>query len=142
MIYHFSDHQSVAKWVADLIPHVDNFDKMTTVGITDNHGNPLGAVVYHEYRGNDIQLSCAAVSHRWLTKETIAVIMRYPFLQLGCKRITALVPVKNTSTRKQLERAGFTQEGIMRKWYDEDDCVVYGMLREECKWLKGDNHGW
>lgn len=134
-------HDLVAGWVAEHIPHVDGFEKMTAIGIMDDQGMPLGAVVYHEYRGWDIQLSCAAETPRWLSKSALDVIFRYPFVQLGCKRVTAMTPLKNAHTRQFLERVGFKQEGILRQGFNEDDCVVYGMLRDECKWVKECRNG-
>jgi RimJ/RimL family protein N-acetyltransferase len=141
MRFHFGDSQVISEWVAAHIPHVDGFEGAATIGILDDDGVPLGAVVYHEYRGNDIQLSCAADSPRWLNRKALATIFRYPFVQLKCSRVTAMTPSKNTNTRQFLERVGFKQEGIMRQGFVSDDCVVYGMLRSECKWINGDNDG-
>jgi len=128
-------NKAIAKWVSDRIPHVSEFSNMMTIGVQSENGQPLGAVVYHEYRDNDIQMSCAADDKHWLSKKALEAIFRYPFSQLGCIRVTALTPSKNVHTRQFLERVGFTQEGIMRKGFCDDDCVVYGMLRDECKWI-------
>lgn len=134
-------HEYIAKWVSDRIPHVESFANMKTIGVMDRIGNPLGAVVYHEYRDNDIQMSCAADSARWLTRNILGKIFEYPFKQLECVRVTALAPFRNSHTRAFLEKIGFQQEGIMRRGFKDDDCVIYGMLREECKWIERENHG-
>jgi len=134
-------HESIAKWVCERIPHVESFSNMKTIGVMDETGNPLGAVVYHEYRDHDIQMSCAADSSRWLTRNILATIFEYPFSQLQCNRVTALTPLRNKHTRQFLEKTGFKQEGIMRRGFNDDDCVIYGMLREECKWIERENHG-
>ena len=138
---HAEIHQQIADWVVDRIPHVSSFENMTTIGIISNDGTPMGAVVYHDFRDKDIQMSCAADNSRWLNKSVLKSIFAYPFKQLNCNRVTALTPFKNTRTRKFLNGIGFTQEGIMRKGFIDDDCVVYGMLREECKWIERDSHG-
>lgn len=134
-------HQNIANWVAERIPHVESFEKSTTIGVMDEKGDPIGAVVYHEYRDGGIQMSCAATSRHWLSSKVLGSIFRYPFKQLECARVTALTPSKNVHTRQFLERLGFVQEGVMRRGFGNDDCVVYGMLREECKWMREDNHG-
>lgn len=141
MRLYFGDHELVAEWVADHIPHVNGFERMTTIGVLDDSNKPLGAVVYHDYRAHDVQLSCAAVSPRWLSRAALEAIFKYPFDQLGVKRVTAMTPSRNVHTRQFLERAGFKQEGVMRNGFPDDDCVVYGMLRDECKWLSGGKHG-
>lgn len=134
-------HQQIADWVAERIPHVTGFEKMMTIGVMSNGGVPLGAVVYHDFRDKDIQLSCAADSCRWLSKAILTSIFAYPFRQLKCSRVTALAPARNGHTRRFLERLGFMQEGLMRQGFNDDDCVVYGMLRAECKWIERENHG-
>lgn len=130
----------VAAWVAAHIPHVTQFDAMTAIGI-ERGGQLVGGVVYHEFRGNDVQMSCAATSRRWLTRPFLSAIFNYPFVQLGCDRVTACTPKKNVHTRRFLEGVGFIEEGNMRRGFVGDDCIVYGMLREECKWMRGFNHG-
>lgn len=134
-------HQKIADWVAERIPHVTGFEKMMTIGVMSDSGAPLGAVVYHDFRDKDIQLSCAADSSQWLNRGVLGSIFAYPFKQLKCDRVTALAPFKNSHTRCFLERLGFQQEGVMRKGFNDDDCVVYGMLRDECKWIERENHG-
>jgi len=131
----------LAAWVARRIPHVDSFGQCAAIGV-ERGGECVGAVVYHEYRGNDIQLSCAATSPRWLSRAALRSIFAYPFIQLQVDRVTAFTPARARATRQFLESTGFIQEGIMRRGFDDDDCVVYGMLREECKWIEqGENHG-
>jgi RimJ/RimL family protein N-acetyltransferase len=131
---------AVAGWVAARIPHVTGFKDMAAIGI-ERAGELVGGVVYHEYRGNDIQMSTAADSRRWLTEGVLRALFVYPFVTLGCERVSAFTPKGSTSTRRFLERLGFVEEGNMRRGFVGDDCILYGMLKEECKWIKGFNHG-
>jgi hypothetical protein len=80
---------------------------------------------------------------RWLCKAFLGEGFRYPFEQLGCRRVTGLVPGKNKAAQSFDEHLGFTQEGCARKILpDGDDLIIYGMLREECRFLNvGRNHG-
>jgi hypothetical protein len=68
---------------------------------------------------------------------------RYPFEQLGCKRVTGLVPARNEVAARFDEHLGFIYEGRIRQVLPNgDDLLVYGMLREECRFLQvGLNHG-
>jgi RimJ/RimL family protein N-acetyltransferase len=137
----YGDDAEIATWVHARIPHMPTgFANMKTIGICADDGSPRGAVVYHEYRGNDIQMSCAADSRRWLTHDILRVLFAYPFEQLGVDRVTACVPASNRHTRRFVEGIGFQVEGIMRQGFRGDDCVIYGLLRAECKWIKGENH--
>jgi RimJ/RimL family protein N-acetyltransferase len=128
--------EEVAQWVHRQIPHMPTgFEDMAALSVW-HEGEIRGAVIYHEYRGNDIQMSCAATSKKWLTKSVLRALFYYPFLQLKCDRVTAFVPKNNSGTRKFLESVGFKEEGNMRRGFITDDCIVYGMLKDECKWIK------
>lgn len=124
----------VARWVADHIPHVDEFKDLAAIGV-ERDGKLIGGVVFHEYRGNDIQMSCAATSKRWLTEGTLRAMFAYPFITLNCERVSAFTPKRNSHTRRFLERLGFVEEGNMRRGFGSDDCIIYGMLKDECKWI-------
>lgn len=129
--------QAVASWAAARIPHVTDFGDCAAIGVRDEAGCDLGAVVFHEYRDNDIQMSCAADSPRWLNRSILRALFHYPFKQLQVERVTAFAPARNAHTRSFLARVGFVQEGVMRRGFQDDDCVIYGMLRDECAWIKG-----
>lgn len=136
------DDEVIAAWVHSRIPHMPTgFKEMKTMAVADENGTPLGAAVFHEYRGNDIQVSCAADSRRWLNRGILRAIFSYPFIQLGVDRLTSCVPARNAHTRRFIESLGFQVEGIMRRGFPDDDCVIYGLLKEECKWIKGENNG-
>jgi hypothetical protein len=42
---------------------------------------------------------------------------------------------------KMNKQLGFTQEGRLRQLYPPHDAILWGMLRSECKWLKGNDYG-
>ncbi len=136
----FGQDGKVADWVASQIDHVDGFIAYAAIGI-ERDGELVGGVVYHENRGNDIQISCAASKAHWLSQGSLRALFYYPFMQLKVDRMTAFTPSRSKGTRRFLSHLGFVQEGIMRQGFKGDDCIIYGMLRDECKWIKGLNHG-
>jgi hypothetical protein len=100
-------------------------------------GQLVGGVVYHEFRGFDIQLSAAFDTADWCLPGTLRALWAHPFLTLGCVRATMIVGRKNRRARKLLMGMGMREEGLVRKGLDGvQDAVVYGMLRDECKWIK------
>ena len=50
-------------------------------------------MVFHNYdaRAGDIEVVIAAESPRWASREVFHTAFAYPFLQLGCRRVTARV---------------------------------------------------
>ena len=97
----------------------------------------VGGAVYHDYRGFDIMVSVAFDRIGWALPGTLRALFAYPFLDLGCKRMTALTARKNKPARKLLTDLGFHLEGTMKYGIDGfDDACLYGMTREHCRWIK------
>lgn len=99
-------------------------------------GALVAGVVFNEYRGHSIHVSMASTTPRWATRSNLHAIFSYPFVQLKCERMTAYTGRSMSQVRQFLERLGFQQEGIVRRGFADDDCVIYGMLKEECQWIR------
>ena len=109
---------------------------VNTLGVESN-GELIAGVVFEGYTGSSISIHVAALEGRlWLSKEFLFRVFAYPFLQLECNRVTGLVRVDNPKAQKLDEHLGFIREGVMRKGAtDGTDYIIYGMLKEECRWL-------
>lgn len=133
----FGQDEIVARWVAQHIPTMqDNlsFGPCTAIGVVDERDNPLAGVVFSNYRPEyrSIEISCAAVSSRWLTKRIASLLLAYPFAQLGVGRLSATTPrTSGTSASQFLRKFGFRQEGVIRRGLGDDDALVWGLLSEE-----------
>ena len=134
-------------WVAARLPittdHRD-FGPFTTMGVFDVRDGRqpalIAAAVFHRYRQFDLEITFAADTPRWATRGVIRAILQYPFVQLGCERVTTIVGRRNKRSRKLQRGLGFREEGIVRRGYDgRQDAVIYGMLRCECRWLEDEN---
>jgi RimJ/RimL family protein N-acetyltransferase len=104
----------------------------------EKDGEILAAYAYDNYTNHSICMHVAAVEGKnWLTKELLWRSFAYPFLQLNCHRVTALVKENNVQCRKFVENHGFTQEGILRENFpDKSNMIVYGLLKDECRFLR------
>ena len=101
------------------------------IGLADGEEMVAGCV-YQNFRGHDIEMVFAAKSPRWATRSNISRFFDYPFLQLGCSRVTAIVLKSNRKSRKFIEGVGFKLEGVARKGFDGiQDACIYGLLRSE-----------
>jgi hypothetical protein len=100
-------------------------------------GQLVGGVVYHAYRTFDIQLSAAFDTVGWALPGTVRALLAYPFNELGVSRVTAFTGRKNKKAKKLLTDLGFTLEGVAKRGLDGiEDAFAYGLLREDCRWLK------
>lgn len=98
------------------------------------YGERLGAVLYTRFANGDITMTCAG-EIGWTSKAALRLMFAYPFVQLKCRRVTAVVHERNRAMRDYCERMGFKLEGVKRQAIDGSDAYQFGMLREECKWV-------
>ena len=103
----------------------------------EQDGELISGTVYNMYSGPSICMHVAAEPGKlWLTRDFLFRSFAYPFLQLKCHRVTGLVRVDNLAAQKLDEHLGFVKEGVLRRGAaDGTDMIIYGMLREECRWL-------
>ncbi len=98
-----------------------------------------GVVLYTNYRGASIEMSCAG-EPGWLTRKSLRVFFDYPFVQLKCRRVTGIVHRKNKRSRDMCERLRYRLEGVCKHGFETGDAIIYGMTRAECIWIEQD-HG-
>lgn len=96
-----------------------------------------GIVVFDSFTTRGCWVSVVSDGgRRWITRELIIKVFAYPFIQLAYPRLNSFVSVNNSDAIRFNEHFGFKREGLMRKAGDAgEDLIVYGMLREECRWL-------
>ena len=124
------ENAMLGKWVEKRIPD-SHFSGFITMAALDDTKGILAVVLYHNFRGTDIEMVLAADSTRWARRDFMEIVINYPF-SIGCHRITALTTKGNRTTRKLLTRAGFKQEGKLRRAAkDGGDYFIYGLLPDE-----------
>lgn len=113
-------------------------DKAIGIGLESN-GELQAGVVFESSMQNSVCMHVASNGTRhWMTPAFLAFCFRYPFLQLKCERITGLVRADNMDAQRFDEHLGFVREGRLRRaCTDGTDLIVYGMLKEECRFLTG-----
>lgn len=101
---------------------------------------PVGAAFYTRYHPVDsIDIHCAsAAGTNWLNRPFLRAAFRYPFLELGVRRLGTLVTETNERSLRFVRHLGFVQEGIAREaGPDGADIICFGMLKRECRFLTG-----
>lgn len=129
--------RDVAEMVRQLMPYpgAGFSDGCVALGVV-RRNKLLGGVVFDQYDERNILMSGGFTSPAWASPKTLRQLFAYPFVQLGLRRMTTITAANNASARALDERLGFKQEGILRAHYPGDvDAILYGMLREECRWL-------
>ena len=134
--------REIHAWLVERIPYTESLEPCRCIGFRRrSDGKILYGGAFNEFRGRDVQYHAACDDPKVLTKTRIALLFDYPFTQLGVTRVSCVIAAGNDRSRKVVEGLGWVHEGTVRKFYaDNEDGVIYGMLREECRWLEcGDN---
>lgn len=125
----------LVKWASDKL-HGADFGQCRAIGV--HHGDEIVAVaIYNGYRPPNIDITFVTISPRWASPKTVKALLRYPFKQLGCKRITAITEATNQPARAFLCRLGFKLEGIHPGALLTGDAITYGLLaKDAARWLE------
>ena len=104
------------------------------------NGKAAAVVLWNNYRrlryGADIRVIIASDDPKWCLPGVLRELFAYPFVHLGCTRITAVIKDGNARSLKLCRGLGFRKEGILRRGYNgKSNAILLSMLREECKWL-------
>lgn len=123
-------------WCATRIAHVDKFDKAMSVaiGFLNPKTKAQGVVVFSSFGQADLELSWAG-NGVW-SRENLREIFDYVFNRALSRRATVIVLKRDKKTRELAERLGFRHEGTHPETVGCETTCSYGMLKDNCKWIK------
>lgn len=139
MLLHNAD-KDVCAWVGEKIfGDPESFDeKCRAIGVL-HRGNLIAGVVYSNYHpGRSIEMSVASIDKRWCNRHNLRAFFKYPFIDLGVKRVQTLCSANNKGVIMFNKRLGFKQEGRHPEaWPLGGEAISWGMLAPDCEWIKG-----
>lgn len=113
-------------------------DQYSYIGFIEDN-NILGGLLFSDYDGHNIFVHLALDTPRVCQRRFIKMMFSYCFIQLKCSRMTAMCVNGYTRNERLLKGVGFTKEGVIRKVMKVKDkfvdSAIYGILKEECKWV-------
>jgi RimJ/RimL family protein N-acetyltransferase len=133
--------EHLAAWAAARIPHVgaDGFGPCWAVGVV--RGDALAAaVVFHDWQpqAGTVQLSCAAETPRWATRQVIGAVLGAAFAgRLGApaRKVWTAIPSSNARAIRFNRGIGLTQEAVLRQHFARGvHAVICSILDRE--WRK------
>jgi len=98
-------------------------------------GEIMGVVVYDRFSPWNCELSVASVTPKFIDRAFLRAVFRYPFIQCGLRRVTAVTEDGNDGALRINKRLGFVDEAKLKNWYGDTDGNMLVMTRESCKWL-------
>lgn len=101
------------------------------------NGQTMAGVLINDIRPRrDCWLTIYSTSKRWATKGVLKYVFGVVFKMIAAERCSVFVSADNDKSLKMCLRLGFKQEGLLRYFRnDGKDCVVLGMLKNECRWI-------
>lgn len=129
------DTEAAYEYVNKFFPVVRVADQRGLVQYRD--GEVVAAALYVEFNGSNVFVHLAgSPDKRWLTRDFLYWGFHYPFVQLGCRRITCCVDVTNVTSRIFCEHIGWKPEAVLEAaGVGGVDVIVYKMFREDCKYV-------
>lgn len=106
-----------------------------TIGLEDARFGLIAGVVYTDFNGANVNMHLAAHGSSWLTREFLWICFDYPFNQLGCRRVTGIVPASNERAMKFDKHLGFELEATLKDAAPDGDVHLLCMRRDQCRWL-------
>lgn len=130
-----ADLSRVLEFVRKHVP-LSFVENMTALGL-ERDGELIAGVIYEGFNGHNVWMHCAIPGR--LTREFLNACFRYPFVQLGCKRVSGYVEASNIKARIFDEHLGFKPEARLRgAASDGGDVILYAMTREGCRYVAQD----
>lgn len=130
--------ETLGKWAMSKMKYGYTWGAFRAIGLI-SETEILATVIYNEFYFTGCAIHIAAVEgSTWANKAFLKAAFEYPFIQLKYERLTGYVPADNHAARRLDEHLGFKQEGILRRFLpDGEDVIVYGMLKDECRFING-----
>lgn len=124
--------EAVSRWVAAHIPGCERgFGECRALGVVDRRGEMAAGVVFHDWNPERglVELSCAAVNPRWLTRQVAGVCFAYAF-------DVARMAVTRTSERNErvvrIWRAlGASEYRIADLWAPGEAAVLFTLTPQQ-----------
>ena len=102
----------------------------------ERNGELVALCTFDDYRGSDIRIHAAKeIAQRFIPREYLHAVYAYPFIQLGCLRVTAPIVASNVEAIALVQRAGFVYETKLARAARGDDLMIYVLWRESCRFL-------
>ena len=109
---------------------------MSAIGL-ERDGELVAGVIYEGYNGHNVWMHVAIPGR--ITPKFLRYCFHYPFVELGCRRVSGYVEASNARARRFDEHLGFKPEATLRgAASDGGDVILYRMTREDCRYVAQD----
>lgn len=135
----YGQDERLLPWALERIGIGQFREDAKAIGLERN-GELVAVCAYDTFSPRDCQMHIASDgTGRWLTREFLVRSFAYPFIQCDLPRVTGIVAAKNRAALKFDHHLGFRTEGYCPLALPDDDAVILGLLRRECRFIPLEN---
>src|SRR3989304_2978319 len=99
-------------------------------------GELIAGVLYEGWNGVNVWMHVATTPGKRWSREYLRYCFQYPFVELGCKRVSGYVEASNTAARRFDEHLGFEREAVLQgAAADGGDVILDRMWRKGCRYV-------
>ena len=133
-----NDLPRIVDWVCR---HCDADPRNASAAIGWLRDDDLTAGVYYEdFTGASITATIAMSPGAVMSKDFLWTIFDYPFNQLGCDKMVALIADANWKSKAMVERMGFTKEAEIANYYPAGEALtIYTITKQQCRFLENND---
>lgn len=130
----YDDKERLIDWASGVIGFTPRSD-VQHMGWQEN-GKLRAVALWDGFSECDCNIHIASDgTGHWLRRAFLRAAFAHPFVQWNMRRVTALVPSKNAAALRFDLHLGFKQEGVVRHALPDDDIIILGLLREDCRFI-------
>ena len=129
----FGHDNEIAQWTANTFNMPTGHYEMV-IGILDD-GLLKGSIMWHAYRGHDIEISY--YGPQTMTLGIARTCAKIAMDHFGVSRVTARTARSNKTMTRGVKKIGFEYEGISHHGYGDQDAIMFGLYGKKLARLAG-----
>lgn len=130
----YDDTNRLVDWASEVIGFSPRSD-VAAIG-WQSDGQLRAVTLWDGFSACDCNIHIASDGKgNWLSRSFLRASFLHPFVQWDLRRVTGLVPARNEAALRFDLHLGFVREGVVRHALPDDDIILLGMLREDCRWI-------
>ena len=128
----------VGHWIARRVNATFTPENSSCIGLLNKERQLIAGVWYEAYTKTSI-ITHIAIEER-MSKEFLAIIFDYPFVQLGVNKLIGPTNSSNENAIRFNLKLGFKEEARVKNAFPDGDMVLLTMTKDECRFL-GEKYG-